>query len=53
MKIIMVKKKGCNPCKMFEPTIKDVAIENSLDFKAIKAEEMPEKMRPKYYPFFI
>ena len=38
---------------MFEPTIKDVAIENSLDFKAIKAEEMPEKMRPKYYPFFI
>ena len=48
----MVKKKGCNPCKMFEPTIKDVAIKNSLGFKAIKAEEMPEKMRPKYFPFF-
>ena len=34
----MVKKKWCNPCKMYEPTINDVAIENSLDFKTIKAE---------------
>ena len=25
---------------------KRCCIENSLDFKAIKAEEMPEKMRP-------
>ena len=52
MKIIMVKKKGCNPCKMFEPKIKDVAIDNSIGFKVVQAEEMPEKMRPKFYPFF-
>ena len=52
MKIIMIKKKGCNPCKMFEPTIKNVAKQNSLDYKAVQVEDMPENMRPEIFPYF-
>jgi thiol-disulfide isomerase/thioredoxin len=52
MKIIMIKKKGCNPCKMFEPTIKNVAKQNHLEYKAVQAEDMPEKMRPEIFPYF-
>ena len=52
MKIIMIKKKGCNPCKMFEPTIKNVAKQNSLDYKAVQVEDMPENMRPDVFPYF-
>lgn len=48
----MVKKQGCSPCKMFEPKIKDVAIYNSIEFKVIQAEDMPEKIRPDLFPFF-
>ena len=35
MKIIMIKKKGCNPCKMFEPTIKSMADQNQLEYKSV------------------
>ena len=53
MKIIMIKKKGCNPCKMFEPKIKNVAKQNSLDYKAVQVEDMPENMRPEVFLIFI
>ena len=52
MKIIMIKKDGCNPCKMYEPIVKKIADQNSLEFKTVQAETMPEKMRPKFFPFF-
>ena len=52
MRIIMIKKKGCNPCKMFEPTIKSVVKQNSLEYKSVQAEDMPENMRPEIFPFF-
>ena len=52
MKIIMIKKEGCNPCKMFEPTIKNVAKQNNLEYKSVQAENMPEKMRPEVFPYF-
>ena len=48
----MIKKKGCNPCKMFEPTIKSVANQNQLEYKSVQAENMPEKMRPNLFPYF-
>ena len=48
----MIKKKGCNPCKMFEPTIKSVANQNQIEYKAVQAETMPEKMRPNFFPYF-
>ena len=48
----MIKKKGCNPCKMFEPTIKSVASQNQLDYKSVQAEDMPENMRPDVFPYF-
>ncbi len=48
----MIKKKGCNPCKMFEPTIKSVANQNHIEYKSVQAETMPEKMRPNVFPYF-
>ena len=48
----MIKKKGCNPCKMFEPTIKSMADQNQLEYKSVQAEDMPEKMRPDVFPYF-
>ena len=32
--------------------LKNIAEQNSLEFKTIQAETMPEKMRPKFFPFF-
>jgi len=52
MKIVMIKKKGCNPCKMFEPTVKSVANQNQVEYKSVQAESMPEKMRPNLFPYF-
>ena len=52
MKIIMIKKKGCNPCKIFEPTVKNIAKQNFLEYKSVQAEDMPENMRPEIFPFF-
>ena len=43
MEIVMIKKHGCGPCKMYEPRIKEVAIKNNLEFRTIQAEEMPKK----------
>ena len=48
----MIKKMGCNPCKMFEPTIKSVAKQNQLEYKSVQAEDMPENMRPDVFPYF-
>ena len=52
MKIVMIKKTGCNPCKMFEPTIQSMANQNKLEYKSVQAEEMPENMRPDVFPYF-
>ena len=49
----MIKKKGCMPCKKFEPFVKETAEKNSLGFRTIMGESMPEKLQPPYYPFFI
>ena len=52
MEIVMIKKKGCMPCKEFEPTVKKIAQNYSLGFRTIMGEGMPEKLQPPYYPFF-
>ena len=52
MKIVMIKKMGCNPCKIFEPTIKSMAKQNQLEYKSVQAEDMPENMRPDVFPYF-
>ena len=52
MEIIMIKKQGCNPCKLFEPQVKSVAEDNQLKFKIIQAEEMPLNIRPEIFPYF-
>ena len=48
----MIKKKRCMPCKKFEPYVKETAEKNSLGFRTIMGESMPEKLQPPYYPFF-
>ena len=48
----MIKKMGCNPCKMFEPTIKSMAKQNQLEYKSVQVEDMPENMRPDVFPYF-
>lgn len=52
MEIVMIKKKGCMPCKKFEPFVKETAEKNSIGFRTIMGESMPEKLQPPYYPFF-
>ena len=52
MEIVMIKKHGCGPCKMYEPTIKKISKLNGLNFRTIKVEDMPEKIRPNYFPYF-
>ena len=53
MEIVMIKKLGCGPCKMYEPRINEVAKINNLEFRTIQAEDMPEDLRPKYFPYFF
>ena len=48
----MIKKNGCMPCKMFEPTIESVANQNQLEYKSVQAEGMPKNMRPVVFPYF-
>ena len=48
----MIKKMRCNPCKIFEPTIKSMAKQNQLEYKSVQAEDMPENMRPDVFPYF-
>ena len=52
MEIVMIKKKGCMPCKEFEPIVKKTTEEYSLGFRTIMGEDMPENIQPPYYPFF-
>ena len=52
MEIVMIKKRGCGPCKIFEPTIKDAALKNSLNFRTVQSEDMPENLRPDVFPYF-
>tara|TARA_B110000444_G_scaffold212840_1_gene209395 strand:- start:26017 stop:26274 length:258 start_codon:yes stop_codon:yes gene_type:complete len=52
MELIMVKKKGCMPCTQFEPFAKEHALDESLDFRTVMREDMPEKIHPPYFPFF-
>ena len=52
MELIMVKKMGCMPCKEFEPFAEKRAKEETLSFRTIMGEDMPEKIQPPYFPFF-
>ena len=52
MEIIMIKKKGCQPCKIFEPFVKEQANKYSLGFRTLMGETMPEKFQPPFYPYF-
>ena len=52
MEIVMIKKLGCGPCKMYEPYIKEIAQKNNLKFRTIQGEDMPEEVRPQYFPYF-
>ena len=36
MEIVMIKKLGCGPCKMYEPRIKEVAEKNKLEFRTLQ-----------------
>ena len=48
----MIKKVGCSPCKKFEPIVKKEAEKHSLGFRRIMQEDMPEEIRPSYFPYF-
>ena len=52
MEIVMIKKLGCGPCKTFEPVVKAEAEKRSLSFRHIMQEDMPEEIRPPYFPYF-
>tara|TARA_B100002051_G_C16638723_1_gene587392 strand:- start:891 stop:1139 length:249 start_codon:yes stop_codon:yes gene_type:complete len=52
MEIVMIKKVGCSPCKKFEPIVKKEAEKHSLGFRRIMQEDMPEEIRPSYFPYF-
>ena len=39
-------------CKQFEPFAEKRAKEETLSFRTIMGEDMPEKIQPPYYPFF-
>ena len=41
MEIVMIKKKGCQPCRIYEPTVKKISIINNIKFKSIQAEDIP------------
>ena len=41
----MIKKKGCMPCKEFEPFVKQTAEKYSLGFRTIMGENMPENLQ--------
>ena len=40
------------PCTQFEPFAKKRAKEETLSFRTIMGEDMPEKIQPPYFPFF-
>ena len=52
MKLVMIKKAGCMPCKQFEPFAKQEAEKNSISFKTIMKEDMPEETHPPFFPYF-
>ena len=39
MEIVMIKKQGCMPCKMFRPTIEKYALDNGIEFRTIQTED--------------
>jgi hypothetical protein len=52
MEIVMIKKQGCMPCTQFKPTIEKYALENGIEFRTVQTEDMPEAIRPPFYPYF-
>ena len=40
------------PCVRFEPTVKDFTNKKNLGFRTIQMEDMPEDIRPPYFPYF-
>ena len=49
----MIKQEGCSPCKMFEPTAKKIAQDNSLGFRTVMDTDLPENVKLPYFPFFF
>ena len=52
MEIVMIKKQGCMPCTQFKPTIEKYALEKGIEFRTVQTEDMPEAIRPPFYPYF-
>ena len=52
IEVVMVKKEGCMPCALFKPTIENYCTEKGINFRTIQAEDMPESIRPEFYPYF-
>lgn len=52
MEIVMIKKKGCMPCKIYQPIVSKVAELNRINFRTVQSEDMPEKLRPDVFPYF-
>tara|TARA_B100000925_G_scaffold27_1_gene33 strand:+ start:4665 stop:4940 length:276 start_codon:yes stop_codon:yes gene_type:complete len=52
MEIVMIKKKGCMPCKIYQPIVEKVAELNKINFRTVQAEDMPENLRPDIFPYF-
>lgn len=43
MEIVMIKKDGCGPCKMFEPTAKRLR-RNNLSMRNVNQKDLPENL---------
>ena len=52
MGIVMIKKRGCMPCKEFEPIVKTATENYKIGFRTLMGETMPKKFQPPYYPYF-
>ncbi len=52
MEIVMIKRQGCMPCNTFSPKIKKYAESKKIKFRIVQMEDMPENIRPPFYPYF-
>ena len=48
----MIKKQGCCPCKMYEPTIKEVAKKITWNFEQFKRRNA-RRNSTKIFPLFL
>jgi len=40
------------PCNTFRPTIQKYAESKKIKFRIVQMEDMPENIRPPFYPYF-